>query len=547
MSCRVSFCRAVRNSLALSLLVLGLAAVPAAAAGDEVCEGYTRKQRISRLGGRAAFTKTPVTSPADLKAQLDEHRAEIEALMAEQGAGHLTEALYAAVASGEGLSERDLERGEVFEWMVYRKRKGPTASGPLCVTAKKTYDSYVIEVAETEEHPAKADCALEVSGGACAGDPFVVDTGGSSGGVKVEMAGPGSKDNAPEVPGTYRFTASAEAQGSKKVTTHTFVIPKICLNLAYSGMTSAKMDGAVDSCSETASVDVPDCQASVTMTADPTEVRRKDPIQVDVSGTYDQVRVTFKDEDGNAAEAIDAGGNAISELDGSGAISFKKAGTYTLTADASRCDDLPQKCRQTATAEAMVKVKPGWTARFFGVKLDPDEGPFRENTIRPDGVSERSHLHLDGGIGAGAELEYHFNERIGLAASAIYVPLGSELFFDLDDEWESAEDDISLLAFLVGPNFHLTPDKKVDFYLGLFVGLADLGSTSYQVLGETQRRSFDADTLFGAQLGVDIPIGQGDWAVNLAARYLDMTVEMDNGPEVAADPLMVQAGFSYKF
>ncbi len=537
--------RAIRNCLALTLLAIGLAAVPAAAAGDEVCEGYNRKQRISRLGGRAAVSRTPVKSPADLKAQLEEHRAEVEALMAEKGLSHLTDALYAAVAGGDGLSERDLERGEVFEWMAYRKRGKATSYGPMCVAAKKTYDAYVVEVTEAKEHAVTADCALKVSGGACVGDPFVVDTGGSSEGVKVEMSGPGGSEKAPAAPGTYTFTATAAAQGSKKVTTHSFVIPKICLNLAYSGMSSAEMDGPKDACTESAEVEVADCEASVAITADPAEVRRKDPIQVDVSGTHDDVTVTFKDQDGNAAEALDSGGNAVSELKGSGSISFKKAGTYTLTADASRCDG---RCRQTATAETMVKVKPGWTARFFGVRIDPDEGPFRESSTRPDGVSERSHLHLDGGVGAGVEIEYQFNDRVGLAASAIFANLGSELFFDLDDEWESDEDDISFLSFLVGPNFHLTPDKKADLYLGLFVGLVDLGSTSYQVLGETQRRSFDADTVFGAQLGVDIPIGQGDWAVNLAARYMDMTVETgEEGPEVAADPLVLQAGFSYKF
>ena len=545
MSCRAT----VRSTFALSLLILGLAAVPAAATGHDVCEGFDRKQRITKLGGRASFTRTPVTSPADLKAQLDEHRTEIETLMAERGLGHLTDALYAAVVSGDGLSERDLERGEVFEWMVYRKRKGPVSFGPMCVAARKTYDAYVIEVKEVEERPAEADCALKVSGGACVGDRFKVDTNGSSEGVKVDMKGPGSMDDAPSAPGTYRFTATAEVRGTKKVTTHTFVIPKICLNLAYKGMTSQEMAGAVDTCSESAEVTVPDCQASVDLSVDPTEVRRKESIQVDVSGTYDDVTVTFKDKDGDAAQAFDSGGNAISELKGSGAVSFKKAGTYTFEAEASRCNDLPQMCRQTATAGPVsVKVKPGWTARFFGVRVDPDEGPFLESSIRPDGVSERSHLHLDGGAGAGVEVEYHFNERIGLAASVIYAALGSELFFDLDDEWESDEDDISFLSFLVGPNFHLTPDKRVDVYLGLFAGLVDLGSTSYRVLGETQRRSFDADTAFGAQLGVDIPFGKGDWALNLAARYLDLTVELEGrGPEVGADPLIFQAGFSYKF
>ena len=553
--------RAVRKPLALTILSACLFAAAAAASSHEtVCEGFDRKHRISRLGGRAAFSRTPVTSPADLLAQLEEHRAEVEALMAERGLGHLVADLYAAVKSGEGLSERNLERGEVFEWMAFRKRRGPETAGPLCVSARKTYDAYVIEVAEVENHPAQAKCELKATGGACVDEPISVDAGGSSAGVVVEMSGAGGtktvisggattwEGTAPS-PGAYGFTARAEAQGTKTVTTHTFVIPKICLNLAYEGDETEEQTGDTDTCSATAQVDVKDCAVSVTLSADPLEVKRRESIQVDVSGSYDSVSVTFKDKDGEAAEAYDAGGNPISELTASGPISFRKPGTYTLEATAQRCQDLPEVCRKTATGGPVdVEVSGRWTARFFGLRLDPDEGPFRESLIRPDGVRESSHLHLDGGVGVGAGLEYHFNPRIGLEGSLLYVPLETELFFDLDDEWESGEDDMDLLAFLIGPNFHLTPDKKVDFYVGLFVGAVDLGSTSYRLLGETQNRSFDADTVFGAQLGLDIPFGSAGWAVHLGARYMDMTVETaEEGPEVAADPLSFEVGFAYSF
>ena len=537
MSCRPTCRRTVRNTLALSLLALGLAAaVPAAASNHGVCEGYDRKQRISRLGGRAAFTKTPVTSAENLKQQLDTHRAEVEALMASKGLGHLTDALYAAVAAGK-VSERDLERGEVFEWMVYRKRSGPVAFGPMCVASKKTYDAFVVEVTEEESHPATAECALKVTGGACVGERFTIDTSGSSAGVKVDISGPGGSTNPPETPGTYRFTASAETQGSKTVTTHTFVVPKICLNLAYAGKATADEAGDIDSCQETASVEVPDCKPSCAIRVTPGEVSKKESVTVDVTGNWDAIEVEVTDPKSEPfAKLTDFPATVTPTKNGI----YKLSGTATNAAGSASC-----------TAEFTVAPKPrdsNWTARFFGVRIDPDEGPFNESRIRPNGVSERSHLHLDGGAGAGVELEYHFNPRIGLAASAIFANLESELFFDLDDEWESDEDDISFLSFLVGPNFHLTPDKKADVYLGLFVGLVDLGSTSYQVLGETQRRSFDADTVFGAQLGVDIPFGSKGWAVNLAARYLDMTVETgEEGPEVAADPLILQAGFAYKF
>jgi len=456
-----------RSFLALTLLALGLAAVPAAAAGDGVCDGFNRQHKISRLGGSAAFTKTPVKSPADLKAQLDARRGEIDALMAAKGLGHLTDALYAAIVSGEGLSERNLVRGETFEWMVYRKASGPVASGPVCIATKKTYDAYVIEVTEEQEHPVEAACALKVTGGACIGDRFAIDTTGSSPGVKVDVDGPGGSKNPPEAAGTYRFTASAEARGTKTVTTHTFVIPKICLNLAYAGQTSKEAQGASDTCEQTASVSVKDCTPPP-----PPPMPEPEPE--------------------------------------------------------------PEMSR--------------WTARFFGIALNPDDGSINDNRIRPDGLSERSKLSLESGIGVGAGLEYHFTPRVGLEGTVLYVPIGTKFFFDIGVDWAEGKDDTEMLAFLIGPNFHLTPEKRVDVYIGPFVVIADLGSTSYQVLGETHRRSLDADTVFGAQLGVDVPFGKGAWGVHFGARYMDMSVKVgNNAQKLAADPLGLEVGFAYKF
>lgn len=526
-----------KSALALALIALGLVAVPVAASNHDVCEGYTRKQLITRLGGGAAFSRTPATSVANLQEQMTAHRAEVEKLMADQGLAHLTDGLYAALDSG-AVSERDLERGETFEWMAYRKRSGPTSYGPMCVAAKKTYDAFVIEVAEEKARPATAACSLKVSGGSCVGDRFNIDTSGSSPGVKVSIDGPGGGANPPSAAGTYRLTASAQAKGTKTVTTHTFGIPKVCVNLAYAGSETSEVEGDADTCEETASVMVKDCEPelSCSIQVDPSQVSRRESVTVNA---------TSEGAESLTVEVTDPKGDSFATLtDFPATLNPKKTGVYQLDGTASNGGD-----SASCSAEFTVAADDSrWTARFFGLRVDPDEGPLRESTIRPDGVSERSHLHLDGAPGAGAELEYHFNDRVGLAGSVLVAALGSELFFDLDDEWESDEDDISFLAFLIGPNFHLTPDKKADVYFGLFAGLVDLGSTSYQVLGETQRRSFDADTAFGAQLGVDIPFGKGNWGFNLAARYMDLTVELgDDGPEVGADPLLVQAGFSYKF
>ncbi len=577
-------CQAVRNTLALTFLAISLVATPSSAANDQVCQDYDRKHTVKGLGGDHSFHKASEKTTCEQLQELLKHRRpgethwqELTKILKGRGLGHLAGKLWSAIEGcGENVKETQIENADTLYWMTFRKSGGATSVGAdakagVCFdVGRKTYNAFEITVTETDEgkwDKSQVNCDLKLTGGgACAvKDPITLE---ATSGATVKVSGQSepltptsSGENqytypAPQA-GSYSFDATWPGKTSKrttKTTTHTFVVPKVCLNLAYNGSKEdttteernvcKNQDPKAETHKVTVTHEVPDCKASLSVTADPPVVKRGEPIQVTISGDNDKRKVVFK-KDGEQVNASQDG-SEIAELTESGAISFKQAGAYSLEGTASRCEGI---CMDKATAEpVVVTVKPGWTARFFGVRVDPDEGPFRESSIRPNGVSERSHLHLDGGAGAGAELEYHFNERIGLAASAIFANLGSELFFDLDDEWESDEDDVSFLSFLIGPNFHLTPDKKADVYLGLFVGLVDLGSTSYQVLGETQRRSFDADTAFGAQLGVDIPFGQKGWGVNLAARYLDMTVETgEDGPEVAADPLILQAGFSYKF
>ena len=531
-----------------------LAAAPAASAGEGVCEGYTRKQIIHRFGGRAAITHTPVSSPADLLEQLEKHRAEIEAIMAERGVGHLTEALFSAAASGEGLSERDLAQGEVFEWMAFRKRGAATTYGPMCVDARKTRSAYVIEIPEEEPHMAHARCSLRATGGACVENEIRVDAGGSSDGVEVTMSGPGGSktiisggattwQGLPSAPGTYEFTAKAEAQGTKTVTTHTFVIPKVCLNLAFTGSSSEEQKSDVDRCSETASVTVAECQPSCSIDVSPSQVRKKESVTVAVTGKWDP--------NGIRVEVTDPKGASYATLtEFPATVKLTKRGDYTFDGTATNAAG-SASCQAQATVGRAETTGGKWTARFFGLRLDPDDGKIDRRIVRADGLSERSLFSLESGVGAGAGLEYHFNRRIGLEGSALYVPLGSKFFFDLGIDWAEDDDDVEMLAFLLGPNFHLTPDSRVDFYIGPFVGIADLSSATYRVLGETHRRNLDADTLFGVQLGLDVPFGDAGWAVHFGARYIDMTVETEiggpEGPEIPADPLGAEIGFAYSF
>ena len=162
-------------------------------------------------------------------------------------------------------------------------------------------------------------------------------------------------------------------------------------------------------------------------------------------------------------------------------------------------------------------------------------------------VNERSDLRLNSGEGLGLSLEYRFNERIGIEGGVDFAQLDSTFMFDLDEAWETDSDDISMLTFLAGLNIHLSPDAKVDFYIGPVLGFVDLGSATYHVLGETHSRSYEADDFaFGAQIGLDVPLGGGGWGLHFGAKYLDLSADVRDS-EVDLNPFIGSFGFAYNF
>lgn len=531
---------------AIAALLVAVGAVPAALADDAVCQEFPKAQRIGTLGGPQAFSKTAVRSPGDALEKLKAHRAELEALFAARGVGHLLDPIMKAVESGQGLSERNLERGETFEWMIFRKTSGPVAAGPFCYAAKKTFDAY--EVVVTEETSKSGTARCEISAKCTTADQEMsVDASGSSPGVEVTVSGPGgtkkvvsggatSWKGLPDAPGDYTFTATAQVQGTKTVTTHTFIIPKVCFNVAYLGQETREVEGAADTCRKEAKVTCEDPKPNCELVA-PAQVTAREPFSVDATGRYDSIEVRA-----NEAVLRDEAGKRLDSFQPPKTLIIRKPGTYTLEGTATNPAG-------TATCTASIEVLPPpfspWTFRGFALTLDTDDDEIYVNRFRPDGVNERSGLTIDGGYGLGVGLERHLNPRIGIEASLLWADLDSLFILDLDEAWGHDDDAVTFLAITIGPNFHLTPGKRVDFYLGPFVGWADLGNTTYQVLGETHQGNFGSEFVLGGQLGLDVGFG-GDLGLHLGIRYIDLTAG-DDDSEIDVNPLIGEAGLFYRF
>jgi len=107
--------------------------------------------------------------------------------------------------------------------------------------------------------------------------------------------------------------------------------------------------------------------------------------------------------------------------------------------------------------------------------------------------------------------------------------------------------DLTYTPLTVGPNFHLTRRSKVDLCVALVLGyvlFADLEITGEKV-------TLENDFTRGATLGVDVPFGQGKWALNAALRYLGMDAKIDeegfDGDPIDVNPVILQVGASYHF
>jgi outer membrane protein W len=125
--------------------------------------------------------------------------------------------------------------------------------------------------------------------------------------------------------------------------------------------------------------------------------------------------------------------------------------------------------------------------------------------------------------------------------------------------------DTTILPLTVGVNFHVVRGKKVDFYLGPVIGYAFLYSVDADptsILLEGPFWQFQTDIggeldvkdafTYGALLGVDVPFGQGKWALSVRLEYLRLKAEAEETfpgepNDINIDPVAVQIGAAYRF
>lgn len=188
-----------------------------------------------------------------------------------------------------------------------------------------------------------------------------------------------------------------------------------------------------------------------------------------------------------------------------------------------------------------------WTLRLSGLWVDPSVE--FEDDESPDLDSETD-------FGVSLTLERRISRRFGIELGALHADstFGYEVDL-LEDDTFLARYDTDFNLFTAGLNFHLTPDRSTDIYIGPVFAYTDFGDVTIQnvfrdsfILAEL--RGSD-DFGLGAQIGADLPLGDGAWQLSLSARYIDSSLglTLNNGSETKIDfaPLMLGAGIGFRF
>ena len=197
-----------------------------------------------------------------------------------------------------------------------------------------------------------------------------------------------------------------------------------------------------------------------------------------------------------------------------------------------------------AAPPALADGDGNWQLRIVGAWVDPDF----DFTDEDDGVR----AHADSDIGLGLSFEYRFKRHLGLEAGVIFAE--SDVNVRIRGPFITpitVTDSLGFRPVTLGLNFHLTPERRNDFYVGPL--LAWVNYDDLHLVLDDQRADFaiDDDFAWGFHLGADFRLGDSPWSIGATLKYLDTSLEVTgedgSSEKLGFDLFMVSLGVGYRF
>jgi hypothetical protein len=478
--------------LALACAALVCAAAPAfAQAPVGVCQG---KHLVTRLAGPHAVTKKPINDVGSLQNRMTELEAGIREVAGRDPdlSPAVIDALVAALKNGTGITERKMQRNEAVQWMAYQPKPGQfEVITPACLQLKSDYDAFeiVVEVKDQVRPAPAPSCSITADRNCAAAGPAIdIDISGSSPGARVTLTSEG---------GDGRTVTEVNRSGER---------------FSWPDPRSADTD--------------------VTLTV---KVQGA-PAPAQTAQTY---RFLMPKICGNIAYLGQGPERTVSA-----------AGAPQACEDSvslPRCTP-PEVVSETPEPEPEPDCElSDWTARGFGFGYFPLGSDQERDVIVPGNFAGDERFGVTDGYGIGGSIERRFTDRVGLEFGLLAGRGSSDYEITLrNGDRESDSHKVNFYALTVGPNFHLNGCSSVDVYVGPFIGYGGFGDPNYWAFDHHFHADFSGDFIYGAQLGLDLPLRNGPWGFHTGLRWFNLEQDTDAG-DLEVDPLIFELGFTYGF
>lgn len=207
-----------------------------------------------------------------------------------------------------------------------------------------------------------------------------------------------------------------------------------------------------------------------------------------------------------------------------------------------------------AVSSMATAADPSWIVRGSYVKTWPSTDSCQTESVIGDNPL-LNELSLDSGQGFGFDLEYKMSPKLGIVLLGVFTDMEGTFVAGLEpgEESDLVTDNNTVDVYTVnfGANYHFTPESRVDFYAGAYLGWFSYDSIKFRPPNQDEEIKIDLDDQFsyGLNAGIDVSFGSNSpWLFTVAAKYLISDLKESGGPrEIAIDPIIGSIGIGYRF
>ena len=137
--------------------------------------------------------------------------------------------------------------------------------------------------------------------------------------------------------------------------------------------------------------------------------------------------------------------------------------------------------------------------------------------------------------------EYKFSSWFGLDSTLLY----SNTDVDVEGRGLDEGGEGMFMPLFLGVNFHLTPNKKADFFVGPMAAYVIYDNVEFDDVVENIRSGFG----YGANIGVGLPLIEDAWVFDAEVKYVATKAKSDepDGSDVDVNPWIIQLSAGYRF